>query len=190
MSKNQGKLFVITGPSGVGKGTLVRSLLSAHTQLFVSISATTRQPRTGEVDGKDYYFLTTAQFESMIEEENLLEWAQYAGNYYGTPKQAVVEQINQGKTVILEIELLGARQVKENFEQSQLIFILPPSEEELERRLRGRGNDAEEAIKKRLARAKEEIAAQDEFDYKIVNDQLESAIAQLENIIFGKQEVS
>ncbi|AFZ46934.1 guanylate kinase [Cyanobacterium stanieri PCC 7202] len=184
MSENQGKLFVITGPSGVGKGTLVRSLLKAHPDLFISISATTRQPRKGEKNGKDYYFLTVEEFESMIEEENLLEWAQYAGNYYGTPKQPVVEQIAQGKTVILEIELLGARQVKENFADSELIFILPPSEEELEKRLRGRGSDSEEAIKKRLARAKEEIVAQDEFNYKIVNDQLERAIAQLEEIIF------
>ncbi|MGY6531008.1 MAG: guanylate kinase [Cyanobacterium sp.] len=183
MSENQGKLFVITGPSGVGKGTLVRSLLEAHPEIFVSISATTRPPRTGEVEGKDYYFLTPTQFESMIEEQNLLEWAQYAGNYYGTPKHPVLEQINQGKIVILEIELLGARQVKENFPQGELIFILPPSEEELERRLKGRGSDSAEAIKKRLARAKEEMVAQDEFDHKIVNDQLERAIAQLEKII-------
>ncbi|MBE9222146.1 guanylate kinase [Cyanobacterium stanieri LEGE 03274] len=183
MSEKEGKLFVITGPSGVGKGTLVRSLLKSHPQLFVSISATTRKPRQGEKEGKDYYFLSQEQFKSMIEEDNLLEWATYAGNYYGTPKQPVLEKINQGKTIILEIELLGARQVKENLPQSELIFILPPSEQELERRLRNRGSDSPEAISKRLQRAKEEILAQDEFDHKIVNDQLERAIVQLQQII-------
>ena len=139
----QGKLVVITGPSGVGKGTLVRSLLSRHPELYLSISATTRQPRTGEINGKDYYFVTPSEFEQKIESGQLLEWAKYAGNYYGTPRAPVEQQIEQGKTVILEIEVLGARQVKETFSNALLLFILPPSEQELERRLRGRGNDEE-----------------------------------------------
>jgi len=184
MTKNKGKLIVITGPSGVGKGTLVKSLLKRHSELFVSISATTRTPRKGEKDGKDYYFLSVSKFQEMIETSDFLEWAEYAGNYYGTLKQPVIEQIEQGKTVILEIELLGARQVKNNFAMAELFFILPPSVPELERRLRGRGKDSEEAIVRRLAKAKEEIAAKDEFDHQIINDQLEVAIAHIEEIIF------
>jgi len=185
MTENKGKLIVITGPSGVGKGTLVKSLLQSHQELFISTSATTRSPRKGEKDGQDYYFLSVAKFQEMIETSDFLEWAEYAGNYYGTPKQPVIEQIEQGKTVILEIELLGARQVKTNFAMAELIFILPPSESELEKRLRDRGKDTEEAIVKRLAKAKEEMAAKGEFDYQIINDNLEVAIAHIEKIIFS-----
>ncbi|MEC4985235.1 MAG: guanylate kinase [Oscillatoria sp. PMC 1068.18] len=180
-----GKLIVLTGPSGVGKGTLVRSLLARHPELYLSISATTRKPRPGEVEGKDYYFLSREQFENLIHSDNLLEWAEYAGNYYGTPKAAVVKQIEQGKSVILEIEVVGARQIKQTFLDAFLIFILPPSVEELERRLRGRGNDAPEAIIKRLKRAAEELAVADAFDLQIVNDDLEVALEEVEAAIFG-----
>jgi guanylate kinase len=180
-----GKLIVITGPSGVGKGTLVRSLLTRHPELYLSISATTRQPRPGEIDGKDYYFVSKQQFESAIEQGELLEWAEYAGNYYGTPKTSVEEQINRGKWVLLEIELIGARIVKKIFPDALLIFILPPSLEELGRRLRGRGKDSQEAIFRRLERAKAEIEAKDEFNIQIVNDDLETAIADIEKAIFS-----
>lgn len=179
-----GKLIVITGPSGVGKGTIVRSLLQRHPQTYLSISTTTRQPRPGEIDGKDYYFVTRSQFETMILHNELLEWADYAGNYYGTPKLQVEQQIELGKTVLLEIELIGARAIASIFPAARRIFILPPSFEELETRLRKRGKDSEAAITRRLTRAKEEIAAQNEFELRIINDDLEATIFKVEQLIF------
>lgn len=178
-----GQLIVITGPSGVGKGTLVRLLLARHREWYFSVSATTRAPRQGEVDGKDYYFLTREQFESMIKTEKLLEWAEYAGNYYGTPRTRVEEQLNQGNSVLLEIEVVGARQIKQTFPNALRIFILPPSITELENRLRKRGKDSETAIERRLERAKEEIRASEEFDWQIVNEDLETALIEIESII-------
>jgi guanylate kinase len=180
-----GKLIVLTGPSGVGKGTLVRLLLSRHPQLYLSVSATTRSPRVGEIDGKDYYFLTQEQFESMIQGGDLLEWAEYAGNYYGTPRAPVEERIEQGQSVLLEIEVVGARQIQETFPQALRLFILPPSDGELESRLRGRGQDSPAAIERRLARAREELAASGEFDLQIINDDLETALAEIERAIFA-----
>jgi guanylate kinase len=179
----KGKLVVITGPSGVGKGTIVKSLLVNNSDIFLSISATTRLPRQGEIDGKDYYFLSRLQFEEMINDSQLLEWAEYAGNYYGTPKKPLLEKIEQGKIVILEIEVLGANQVKQSFPTVTRIFILPPSLEELETRLRERGTDTEEVIIKRLNKAKEELAVSHEFNYQIINDTLEKAIAEIKNIL-------
>jgi guanylate kinase len=186
MSANQlGKLIVITGPSGVGKGTLVNLLLQRHPELKLSISATTRQPRPGEREGVNYFFLSKKDFETAIFNQELLEWAEYAGNYYGTPKAQVIEQIKAGNYLILEIELEGARSVANIFAQAQRIFILPPSIEELEQRIRSRGTNSEESIAKRLAIAKKEIAAKDEFDFQIVNDDLEKAIALLSTAIFS-----
>lgn len=179
-----GKLVVVTGPSGVGKGTIVKLLLEKHSDIFLSISATTRLPRQGEIDGKDYYFLSRLQFEKMINNNNLLEWAEYAGNYYGTPKQPVLEQISNGKIVLLEIEVLGANQVKQSFPSATRLFILPPSIDILEARLRGRGTDTEDVILKRLNKAKEELAVSHEFDYQIINDNLSIAMEQIEKIIF------
>ena len=184
-TEQPGKLIVITGPSGVGKGTIVNLLLQRHSQLKVSVSATTRQPRSGETDGVDYYFLSKKDFETAILNKELLEWAEYAGNYYGTPKAQVVEQIKLGKYIILEIELAGARAIANIFPEAQRIFILPPSIEELERRIRDRGTNSEESIAKRLKIAKAEIAASDEFDQQILNDELENAIASLETAIFS-----
>ena len=180
-----GRLIVLTGPSGVGKGTLVRSLLQSHPELYLSISVTTRSPRPGEINAKHYYFVSHEQFDMMIAQEQLLEWAQFAGNCYGTPRQQVEEKIQQGKSVLLEIELEGARQIRTSFPQAMRIFILPPSMQELEQRLRGRGQDSEEAIARRLRRAEEEINAAGEFDFKIVNDNFETALKDLEASVFS-----
>lgn len=183
----KGQLIVLTGPSGVGKGTLVQLLLERQPHWFLSISATTRSPRAGEVDGQSYYFLTKEEFQTWIGEEKLLEWAEYAGNYYGTPRQPVEEQIAQGKTVLLEIEVLGARQIKQTFPSARRIFILPPSVEVLEERLRGRGSDSETAIAKRLAQAQQELQAAAEFDYQVVNDDLDQALHRLVELIGGEE---
>ncbi len=180
-----GKLIVLTGPSGVGKGTLLKSLLENHPEIYLSISATTRSPRPGEVHGQNYYFLTKSQFTEMIAAGEFLEWAEFAGNYYGTPRKAVVEQIAKDKIVLLEIEVKGARQVRQSFPEALQIFILPPSVEELEKRIRGRGQDAEAAILKRLKQAETELAAASEFDIQIVNDDLNQALCTLETAIFS-----
>jgi guanylate kinase len=175
-----GRLVVLTGPSGVGKGTLLRHLRQLHPNLYLSTSATTRAPREGEEHGKDYYFVTRERFEQMIAADELLEWAEFAGNYYGTPRQPVNVQIERGNQVILEIELKGARQVAQSFPDAFKIFIVPPSVEELERRIRDRGQDDETAITRRLARARVELDAASEFDLQVVNDDLAKAIAALE----------
>jgi guanylate kinase len=184
-----GQLIVITGPSGVGKGTLVKSLLQRHDQLSLSISATTRPPRTGETNGQDYFFLSRSEFEAMIETGDLLEWAEYAGNYYGTPRQGVEDKLQQGEQVVLEIEVVGARKIQQSFPQAMRIFILPPSLTVLEERLQKRGKDDPEMIAQRLDHAKTEIAAADEFDYTIVNDDLDRALTQLEQIIFQPEQL-
>jgi guanylate kinase len=180
-----GRLIVLTGPSGVGKGTLVRSLLQSHPELYLSVSVTTRSPRPGEINAKHYYFVSREQFEQMIAQQQLLEWAQFAGNCYGTPRQQVEEKIQQGKSVLLEIELEGARQIRTSFPEAMRIFILPPSMQELEQRLRSRGQDSEEAITRRLRRAEEEINAAGEFDFKIVNDNFETALKDIEAALFS-----
>ena len=178
-----GKLIVLTGPSGVGKGTLVRSLLNRHPTLYLSVSVTTRGPREGEIEGQHYYFVSRSRFEEMVEAGELAEWAEFAGNFYGTPYFALKQGIGEGKWVILEIELEGARQIRNKFLEALRIFILPPSWDELERRLRSRGQDSESAIARRLLRAKEEIEAADEFDFQVVNDDLEVALKNLESIL-------
>ena len=180
-----GKLIVLTGPSGVGKGTLVRSLLQRHPELFLSVSVTTRSPRPGEIDGISYSFIDRPRFERMVANGELLEWAEFAGNYYGTPRNAVEEKIRQGQWVILEIELEGARQIRKTFPEALRIFILPPSMPELEHRIRSRGQDSEAAIARRLDRALEEIAAADEFDIQIVNDNFDKAIDRIETTLFA-----
>lgn len=183
-----GCLIVLVGPSGVGKGTLIKALSDRHGDLYLSISATTRQPRPGEVAGRDYFFLEREAFQAAIEKGEFLEWAEYAGNYYGTPRQKVEEQIALGKFVLLEIELVGAKAIEKSFPEAYRIFILPPSCEELERRLRDRGTESETAINQRLERARAELAASPEFDLQIVNDDLETAIAKIEGAIWGQQD--
>jgi len=185
-----GKLIVLTGPSGVGKGTLWRSLWERHPELYLSVSATTRSPRPGEVAGKHYYFVDRQQFESMISAGELLEWAEYAGNYYGTPRPPVEERIQRGEWVVLEIELQGARQVQQTFPSAWRVFILPPSLAELERRIRERGQDSAEAIARRLQQAEVEIQAAPEFDVQVVNDDFEQALLDLEAAIFSSQVAS
>ncbi|MEO0949504.1 MAG: guanylate kinase [Cyanobacteria bacterium J06641_5] len=179
-----GTLVVISGPSGVGKGTLVQALLERQPQLHLSVSATTRAARAGETDGVDYYFWTRDRFEAAIAAGEFLEHAEYAGNYYGTPQGPIAEKLNGGQAVLLEIELVGARAVRQVFPTALSIFLLPPSLEVLETRLRERGTDDNAAIGRRLERARAEIAAQDEFDLQIVNDDLETALQVLEAAIF------
>lgn len=182
---NLGRLIVFTGPSGVGKGTLLHALLERHPELNLSISATTRKPRPGEVHGQNYFFLETSEFDQLIEQGDLLEWAEFAGNCYGTPKHAVTENIQQGKWVILEIEVEGARQIRQSFPGALQVFIMPPSLEALEQRLRQRGHDSEVSIQRRLKRAEAEMAAASEFDICVVNDDIGKALSQLETALFS-----
>ena len=173
-----GKLLVLSGPGGVGKSTITKAI-SDHPEFWVSISATTRSPRIGELDGVDYFYISSAEFERRISANEFLEWAEFAGAKYGTPAEAVNEKLKNGLNVILEIEIAGARQVRKAAPDAKLIFIAPPSWEELKNRLEGRGTDSDERRAERLALAQEEMAAQSEFDYILVNDRLERVIAEL-----------
>jgi guanylate kinase len=175
--RRRGILFVMTGASGVGKGTLRRAVAEDLRDVAYSVSATTRARRPGEIEGVDYHFLGRPEFERMIASGALLEHARYVGDLYGTPAAPVDVALEAGRDVLLEIELVGARQVKERRPEAVMIFIAPPSLAELERRLRGRGTDSEEKIQRRLARARDEIQAVREFDYVVVNGVLESAAA-------------
>lgn len=178
----KGVLAVISGFSGAGKGTIMKELIGQY-PYFLSVSATTRKPREGEVDGREYFFHTKAEFEHMIAEGELIEWAEYVGNYYGTPKKAVEQQLAEGKDVLLEIEMQGGMLVKEQFPQAVLIFITPPSYEELRNRLEGRGTESPEEIKNRLVRATEEVSYMKSYDYIVVNDDLTEAVSRVNDII-------
>jgi guanylate kinase len=171
----RGRLIVVSGPSGAGKSTLIRAALDEVPRLAYSVSATTRDPRPGEVDGRDYVFLTREEFERWIDEDRFLEWAEYSGNLYGTPEQKVEEFLDDGRSVILEIELQGARQVRRKRPDAGMVFVRAPSLYETRRRLTGRATETEEARETRLATAVEEVAARDEFDYEVVNGDRERA---------------
>jgi guanylate kinase len=180
-----GQIYVITGPSGVGKGTLCRRLLQESEVLLPSISATSRPKRQGEEEGLDYFFKTREEFEAMIKDNALLEWAEYNGNYYGTPCEYVEDSLNQEYGILLEIEVQGALQVRNKFPEARLIFIAPPSMDALEARLRGRGTDEEAVIASRLKISQQEMTLQDRFDHVVVNDDLESCVQKLLAIISG-----
>lgn len=182
--KNKGILTVVSGFSGAGKGTIMKELLKRHPDTYaLSISATTRNPRPGETDGVEYFFRTREEFEQMIAEDALIEYAQYVGNYYGTPKAYVEEQLLAGKNVILEIEIQGALKVKEKFPDTLLLFVTPPSAEELKNRLVGRGTETMDVVMSRLNRANEEAEGIEQYDYLVINDVLEDAVEEVHQII-------
>ncbi|WP_176391891.1 guanylate kinase [Marininema halotolerans] len=182
-SKRKGLLIVLSGPSGAGKGTVCSALRTFAPELVYSVSATTRKPREGEVDGVNYFFKSRQEFEGMIEEDQLLEWAQYVNNYYGTPREFVEEQLEQGKDVLLEIEVQGAKQVKKRFPEGVFIFLLPPSLKELASRIRGRGTETEEVVRHRMSAAEQELGEVEYYDYVVVNDRVEDACDRVRSIL-------
>lgn len=181
--KRKGILIIVSGFSGAGKGTLVKKLLEEYNNYALSISATTRQPRPGEEDGREYFFLQKEEFERKIAENGLIEYASYCDNYYGTPRAYVEQQLAAGKDVILEIEIQGALKVKKQYEEAVLLFVMPPSAEELRRRLVSRGTETAEVIDKRMRRAAQEAEGIEAYDYIVVNDDLETCVRQLHEII-------
>lgn len=184
----EGILIVVSGFSGAGKGTIMKALLERYDNYALSVSATTRNPRPGEEEGKAYFFKTTEEFEKMIAKDDLIEYAMYVGNYYGTPKAYVEEQLRAGKDVILEIEIQGALKVKEKFPNTLLLFVTPPSAEELRKRLEGRGTETQEVIDGRMKRAIEEAEYMDQYDYLVVNDELDVCVEEMHHLIQGEHE--
>lgn len=179
----KGVLLIISGPSGAGKGTVVKELMKDNDKYSLSVSVTTRKPREGEVEGVSYYFRTDEEFKKLIEEGALLEHAIFCGNFYGTPVRFVEEKLNEGKNVILEIEVQGAVQVKEKYPDAVLIFLTPNSIRDLEDRLRGRGTETEEVIQKRLARARDEVKLIEKYDYIVLNDLVRNATGRINKIV-------
>jgi guanylate kinase len=179
----QGMLAVVSGFSGAGKGTLMKELLKRYDNYALSISATTRNPRDGETDGSEYFFVTEENFRDMIEKDALIEYAQYVKHFYGTPKEYVLNQMKKGKDVILEIEIQGALKIKERFPETILIFVMPPSAEELKRRLIGRGTESMEVINARLRRALEEAEGMEAYDYILINDKIDTCVEAMHKMI-------
>lgn len=178
-----GRVYIISAPSGTGKSTVIKRLMELRKDLYFSVSATTRPPRNGEINGSSYLFLTHMEFEELIRQNELLEYAEYVGNYYGTPLKPVLDQIKRGYDIILDIDVVGCRQVKKAMPQAITIFIIPPSMEELEIRLRTRNTDSEEKILKRLERAKTELTEKDTYDYVVVNDAIDEAAREIIHIM-------
>lgn len=182
----RGILIVVSGFSGAGKGTVMKEMMRRYDNYALSISATTRKPRPGEENGREYFFKTVEEFEKMIAKDQLIEYARYVDNYYGTPKSYVQEQLDAGKDVILEIEIQGALKVKEKFPDTLLLFVTPPTSGELRRRLEGRGTETADVIDSRMKRAKDEAEGMDRYDYLIVNDVLEECVGLVHQIIQGE----
>ena len=187
MNSKMGNLIVFTGPSGVGKGTVVKELFQNLDNLIFSVSVTTREKRSGEEEGKNYFFRTNREFDELIQADKLLEWAEFVGNKYGTPKDFVFEKLKNGTDVFLEIEVQGALQVKEKFPEALMIFLLPPSLDELEARLRKRATEPEEKILLRLAKARDEMKYINDFDFSVINDSAERAGKELREIILNRR---
>ena len=190
---DNGKLFIISAPSGAGKTSLVKALVNANSEVVVSISHTTRKKRSGEIDGKDYFFIDVDQFEQMIERDEFIEHAKVFDNYYGTSQSSIEGQLGKGLKIILEIDWQGAAQVRDRIQNVQSIFILPPSKVELEKRLRNRGQDSEEIIARRMRDAEAEISHYNEFDYVLLNDNFDRALSDLTSLVvegIGSQSIS
>ena len=186
--RRKGILIVVSGFSGVGKGTLMKQLVHSYDNYALSVSMTTRQPRPGESDGKEYFLVSREVFEKTIAENGLIEYANYCVNYYGTPKEYVEKQLEKGKDVILEIEIQGALKVREQFPTALLLFVMPPSAQELKKRLEGRGTETKEVIDKRLKRATEEAEGIENYDFIVINDKLEECVKEMHGLILAAHE--
>ncbi|CAK9331237.1 guanylate kinase [Thermoanaerobacter kivui] len=187
LSKKKGLLIVLSGPSGAGKGTICKALMEKEKNLKLSISATTRQPRVGEVEGKNYFFKSEDDFLKMIESDSFLEWAKVYDHYYGTPKEFVLKNLEEGNDVVLEIDIQGALKIKEKFPEGVFIFILPPSMEELKNRIKKRGTETEEEIIKRFKSAYEELNFVSKYNYVVINDSVEEAVEKIKAIIIAEK---
>ncbi|AGB40825.1 guanylate kinase [Halobacteroides halobius DSM 5150] len=187
MLEQKGNLFILSGPSGVGKGTVLDALLKDYNDICYSISTTTREPRKGEVDGEDYFFASEDEFKSLVKKDEFLEWAKVHNNYYGTPKKYVDKTLEAGQDVILEIDIQGAKQVRDKFDGGIFIFLAPPSLKELESRINKRGTETKDAIATRLENANKELEEKKNYDYLVVNDQVEDAIKKIEAIIIAER---
>ncbi len=183
----EGLIVVISGPSGAGKGTVINLLKEREHNIRLSVSATTRKPRDGETDGINYYFKTQDEFSNMIEKGKLVEWVKYCDNYYGTPKKGIEQTVESGFDCLLEIEVDGALNIKENYPQSVSIFILPPSFQELKRRIEDRGTESAEVVMKRLERAKNEVKFVGRYDYVVLNDDIENAVQSIQSILVAER---